>query len=77
MAMNALDGMLARERNQQASLGVFLNELGDVVSDAALYLPLALIAGFTPWLVVVVLLLATLAEMTGVLGLAIGATRPL
>ena len=35
MALNALDGMLAREHAQQTRLGAYLNELGDVVSDAA------------------------------------------
>src|SRR5688572_15341028 len=39
MAMNAIDGMLAREFGQQSPLGAYLNELSDVVSDAALYLP--------------------------------------
>src|SRR5207247_476853 len=41
MALNALDGMMARERHMASSLGMVLNELGDVVSDLALYLPLA------------------------------------
>lgn len=39
MALNALDGMLARECNQQTRLGAILNETGDVISDIALYLP--------------------------------------
>ena len=47
MAFNAIDGMLAREHNQQSKLGAFLNELTDVVSDAALYLPFALVAPFS------------------------------
>jgi phosphatidylglycerophosphate synthase len=42
MAFNAADGMLAREHCQASRLGFFLNELGDIVSDAALYLPLML-----------------------------------
>lgn len=33
MALNALDGMLARERNQQSRLGAILNETGDILSD--------------------------------------------
>jgi phosphatidylglycerophosphate synthase len=37
MALNAIDGMLAREFGQASPLGAYLNELGDVVSDAALY----------------------------------------
>ena len=43
MAFNAIDGMLAREFGQQSALGAFLNELTDVVSDAALYLPFAFV----------------------------------
>src|SRR5690606_34625308 len=42
MALNAADGMLAREHGQASPLGFYLNELGDIVSDAALYLPLML-----------------------------------
>jgi CDP-diacylglycerol--glycerol-3-phosphate 3-phosphatidyltransferase len=75
MALNAIDGMLAREYGQKSALGGILNELGDVVSDAALYLPFALVAGFDPALVVAVVLLATLTEMTGVVCVQIGASR--
>lgn len=39
MALNALDGMMARQYHQQSTMGAVLNEVGDVVSDAALYLP--------------------------------------
>jgi CDP-diacylglycerol---glycerol-3-phosphate 3-phosphatidyltransferase len=45
MALNAIDGMLAREHNMKTPLGAILNELGDVCSDAALYLPFGLISG--------------------------------
>ena len=31
MALNAIDGMLAREHNQKSRLGAVLNEVGDVV----------------------------------------------
>src|SRR5262245_39013792 len=37
MALNAVDGMLAREFGQQSRLGAYLNEICDVISDAALY----------------------------------------
>lgn len=43
MALNAIDGMLARQYQMQSPLGAILNEAGDVVSDAALYLPFALL----------------------------------
>lgn len=75
MALNAIDGMLAREHDMQSNLGGILNELGDVVSDAALYLPFALVAGVSPELVVAAVLLALLTEMTGVVTFQIGGTR--
>jgi CDP-diacylglycerol--glycerol-3-phosphate 3-phosphatidyltransferase len=75
MALNAIDGMLAREHGQKSALGGILNELGDVVADAALYLPFAVIPGFNATLVVVVVLLSTLAEMTGVICVQVGGAR--
>lgn len=75
MALNAVDGMLAREHGQQSRLGALLNELGDVVSDAALYLPFARIPGLDPRLVVVIVVLAVIAEMTGVVAVQVGGER--
>jgi CDP-diacylglycerol--glycerol-3-phosphate 3-phosphatidyltransferase len=75
MALNAVDGMLAREHDMKSSLGAILNELGDVVSDTALYLPLAVVPGLTPSLVVPIVILAVISEMTGVLAVLIGAQR--
>ncbi len=75
MALNAFDGMLAREHNQKTALGAILNEMGDVLSDAGLYLPLAVVPGFQPWLVFAFVLLSFLSEMTGVIGVQIGASR--
>jgi len=75
MALNAIDGMLAREHNMQSELGGILNELSDVVADAALYLPFALVAGISPALVVVVVILSILTEMAGVVAVQVGASR--
>jgi len=75
MALNAIDGMLAREHNMKTRLGAVLNELGDVVSDSALYLPLALVPAFNHWLVVGLVILAVMVEMVGVVAIQIGATR--
>lgn len=36
MALNAIDGMMARELNMQSASGAVLNEVGDVISDIAL-----------------------------------------
>ncbi len=75
MALNAIDGMLAREHHQKSHLGAILNELGDVISDIALYLPFVLIFPQAFWWILLILLLAMLTEFIGVIAQAIGASR--
>lgn len=75
MALNAVDGMLAREHAQRSRVGAVLNELGDVVSDAALYLPFAVVPGVEGALVVVIVVLGIIGEMAGVVAVQIGADR--
>lgn len=75
MALNAIDGMLAREHAMQSNLGAILNELGDVLSDTAIYLPFALIPGLSPALVTLVVVVAVISEMAGVVAVQIGASR--
>ncbi|NBF00835.1 CDP-alcohol phosphatidyltransferase family protein [Pseudomonas sp. Fl5BN2] len=75
MALNAIDGMLAREFGQQSRLGAYLNELCDVVADSALILPFALLPDVSLLLVLAVTLLALFSEYAGVLGPMIGASR--
>jgi CDP-diacylglycerol--glycerol-3-phosphate 3-phosphatidyltransferase len=75
MALNAVDGMLAREFGQKSRLGAYLNELTDVVADAFLYLPFAYLPGFEPLWIGAVIGLAIISEMTGVVGVMTGATR--
>ena len=75
MAFNAIDGMLAREHGQKSALGAFLNELTDVLSDAALYAPFALVAPFGGFWVGAVIVLAGLSEFAGALGPTVGASR--
>ena len=36
MALNAIDGMMAREHGQASKLGAILNETGDIIADTAL-----------------------------------------
>ena len=75
MGFNAIDGMLAREHNMKTPLGTFLNELSDVISDAALYLPFAFVTQIQPMLVVAVVIAAIISEMAGVIAVQIGASR--
>lgn len=75
MALNAVDGMLAREFGQKSALGAYLNEVTDVLSDAALYFPFALLAGSSMPLVTLVIVLAAVSEMTGTVAVMTGASR--
>jgi CDP-diacylglycerol--glycerol-3-phosphate 3-phosphatidyltransferase len=75
MALNAIDGMMAREHGMKSAAGAVLNELGDVISDAALYLPFALVAGVNAPLVVLVVIFAIIGEMAGALGPVLGGMR--
>jgi CDP-diacylglycerol---glycerol-3-phosphate 3-phosphatidyltransferase len=68
MAMNAIDGMMAKEHGEASAAGAVLNELSDVIADAALYLPFALVPGVNALLVVLVVVAGIVAEMAGALG---------
>lgn len=75
LTLNTLDGMLARQGNLGSPLGALLNELGDVVSDAALLLPFARVAGLPAAAVVLIVVLGLIGEFAGVIPLLIGAPR--
>ncbi len=75
MALNAIDGMMAREYGMASKLGAVLNELGDVVSDTLLYLPLAALPNMPTWPIVSIVLLSIISEMAGVVGAQLGGTR--
>ncbi|MGH6648869.1 CDP-alcohol phosphatidyltransferase family protein [Aquabacterium sp.] len=75
MALNAVDGMLAREHGQQSVLGAYLNELTDVLSDAALYLPFACLGALPALGIGLLVLLSAMSEMAGLQGLTVRASR--
>jgi CDP-diacylglycerol--glycerol-3-phosphate 3-phosphatidyltransferase len=75
MAFNAIDGMLAREFGQKSPLGGYLNELTDVISDAALILPFAVLPVFGPMWIGAIIFLAALSEYAGAVGPLVGASR--
>ena len=75
MALNAMDGMLARDYGQASRLGVYLNELGDVVSDVFLYSPFALLPDLSARWMAASILLAILSEMAGIMAPIVGGNR--
>ena len=75
MALNALDGMMARQYDMQSQLGEILNEIGDVVSDIAIIFPFVILPGINPVIIILFGVLAILNEFAGILSKAIGKER--
>lgn len=75
MALNAIDGMLAREHNMKSALGAILNEVGDILSDAFLYVPFVYIFPEAGTLILLMLALSFLGEFVGVVAVQILASR--
>ncbi len=75
MALNAVDGVLAKDFNLQSGLGKYLNELTDVISDAALFLPFILVVSPHSETVMIFILLSIISEMAGVMGENISGIR--
>lgn len=75
MALNALDGMMARVYNQQSKKGELLNELGDIISDVFIFFPLLIFERSNLYLVVLFLCLSIINEFVGVMGKVISNQR--
>lgn len=75
MALNALDGMMARTYNQQTKKGEVLNELGDVVSDFFIFFPLLIYERQIWYLIVLFISLGIINEFAGLLGKVISNER--
>src|SRR5207245_4176882 len=60
---------------RSSDLGAVLNEVGDVLSDLALYLPLAMVHPPSLWPIIAFSFGAVLTEFCGVLSQALGAGR--
>ncbi|UEX90621.1 CDP-alcohol phosphatidyltransferase family protein [Staphylococcus ratti] len=75
MALNAIDGVMASKYRMKSHLGMLLNELGDVVSDLALFLPFVLIVQDKGISVLLFIGLAIVSEMAGSLVQVIGSKR--
>lgn len=75
MALNALDGMMARTYNQQSKKGEVLNELGDIISDFFIFFPLLIFEKQITYLIVLFIGLSIINEFAGLLGKVISGER--
>lgn len=75
MALNALDGMMARKFNQTSKLGEVLNEIGDIVSDVIIFFPLIKFQPESLYIIVVFIMMSIINEFAGLMGKVIGKER--
>lgn len=75
MALNALDGMMARKFNQTSRLGEVLNEVGDIVSDVIIFFPLLKFQPESLYLIVIFIVLSIINEFAGLIGKVVGKER--
>jgi CDP-diacylglycerol--glycerol-3-phosphate 3-phosphatidyltransferase len=75
MALNAIDGLLAKEHNMKTKRGAMFNEMSDVIADVALFLPFALIVGVNPIYVVLFTVVGVFNEMAGVVAQTLNGER--
>lgn len=75
MALNALDGMMAREYNQQTKKGELLNEVGDIVSDLFIFFPLLKFEKEIVYTIGLFLALSIINEFSGIMGKIVGNER--
>lgn len=75
IALNVIDGMMAREHDLRTGSGALLNECGDLVADVALGLGFAGLPHVDARAVVAFVLAAALAEHAGLAALLVGAER--
>ena len=75
MMLNALDGMMARIYKLQSKLGEILNEVGDIISDVAIYFPLILFESLEVEIAIIFILLSIINEFCGLIAKVISRER--
>ena len=75
MALNAIDGLLAKEHDMKTKRGAMFNEMSDVIADVALFLPFTLIVGINPIYVVLFTVVGVFNEMGGVVAQTLNGER--
>lgn len=75
MALNALDGMLANNFNMKTKIGIFFNEMADVISDTAVFYTFFKIIATPEYLSFIFIFFSILSEYTGVVAFMVDGKR--
>ena len=75
MMLNALDGMMATTYNLKSKIGEVLNEIGDILSDIAIYFPFIYFNSLSLELIIIFILLSVINEFCGLLAKSVSGIR--
>lgn len=75
LALNALDGMVAKQTGKARAAGEVINELSDRLSDVAIFLPFAFWPEIRMRIVLLAMVSMLIVSYVGLLGKAVGAER--
>ncbi len=74
-ALNTFDTLLTEELGFKGTRFAFIDELGDVLSDVALFLPLSMAIPWSSLAVIIFVVAFVMVEFCGVMAMALGASR--
>lgn len=75
MALNALDGMIANRFNKKTNLGIFINEIGDIVADTVFFFCFFSVLNINIVLSMLFIFLGILSEYTGITAMQVDGKR--
>ena len=75
MMLNALDGMMATTYNLKSKKGEVLNEIGDILSDIAIYFPFIYFKSLSLELIIIFISLSVINEFCGLLAKSVSGIR--
>tara|TARA_B100000902_G_scaffold208214_1_gene198245 strand:- start:10718 stop:11314 length:597 start_codon:yes stop_codon:yes gene_type:complete len=75
MALNAIDGMMARQYHLQSKTGEILNEIGDVISDSVIYFSIISFSTLDIKIAIVFIIMSIFNEFCGLLSKVISGER--
>lgn len=75
MALNALDGMIANRFNKKTNLGIFINEIGDIVADTVFFFCFFSVLNINMVLSMLFIFLGILSEYTGITAMQVDGKR--
>lgn len=75
MALNALDGMIATEFNKKTKLGIYFNEIGDIISDTVFFYCFFTVIGIKNILCLLFIFSSIMTEYVGVISIQVDKKR--